>query len=520
MTAALVPNQDVPFWAVEQIKLRRTFADWVDAEIASAERQPLSEKLAGLRGHAADEAGGVSRSWVGFYFLTGEERIPAYLRALWEAWRAATAEHMYHGFPANQRGDHVLHTAETFTHFLLNMLYMDRGDRLAVDMVEDAAEHLGNWSDEVYPWYDWDRHRFRSYFLGTRNPQFARPPLDWQSITHFRLLAIAVAAYEATGKQRYLDLLVDYSDMWAEAILAAKTDREIPRKITDLTEEQFNEFARQDPKSIHPVRDWIHEFGGGYARRAGLGRGGGMPGDLSMTMLEVYRHTGISRYRDALHRVFRLWIKADEIRPSQLTATEPHSSFHYLKYRDFTGDQSFDSLYLERFPVGVTAAIITGQTDRMLGMASASAAVFDHLVASNSGKWGKGRVVTHGCDSKSNSGGACSWVMPVLHLPVFGGMTVHYGRPPWMNVAYYTAGKLALPADVAAFCSPSPQNGRVRVRLCNTGSAPTAVTVRAVNPAARDRGELRACPPADGRSVVEVPLPPLGSAIIDLARPE
>ena len=46
------------------------------------------------------------------------------------------------------------------------MLYLDPADPAAVEMVEDAAEHLGNWSPDVYPWYDWDAHRFRSYFLG------------------------------------------------------------------------------------------------------------------------------------------------------------------------------------------------------------------------------------------------------------------------------------------------------------------------------------------------------------------
>ncbi|MCJ7544394.1 MAG: hypothetical protein MUP47_07500 [Phycisphaerae bacterium] len=512
MNPKLIPNREVPFWALEQLKLRAVVAGWVDDEVALLERSPFAERFAALDGHALDEAGGISRSWVGFYFLTGDQRIPAYLTALRDAWKIATADHMHHGYPANPHGDHILHTAETFTHFLLNMLYLDRADRQAAEMIEDAAEHLGNWCPGVYPWYDWDAHRFRSYFLGTRSEAFAREPLNWQSIIHFRLLAIAVGAYEATGKQRYLDLLTDYSDMWAEVILSAPSDRDIPRVFTDLSEAELSRYAAQDRRSFHPRRDWVHEYGGVLASRVPLPPGA-VPGDLVSTLLEVYRYTGRPAYKDALHRVVKHWIGADRTRPGRVPTAQPHASDYYLKYRDFTGDTSLDSLYLEQFPVGVAAAVLSGQPDRMLGVATASAAVFDHLLASNSGRWGAGRVVTHGCDVRSNAGGACAYVMPALHLPVFGGMTVQFGRPPWMNVAYYTDGHVGLPADVAAFCVPGP-GARRGVTLCNAGSTAVSVTVRLISPAARDRGDLKTPPPADGRGVMAVTLQPLETVTV------
>lgn len=515
MNPKLVPNRDVPFWAMEQLKLRAIFAGWVDAEAASLEQSPFAQRFAALHGHALDEAGGISRSWVGFYYLTGDERIPCYLKALRDAWKLAAAGHMHHGYPANEHGDHILHTAETFTHFLLNLMYLDPTDRQAAEMIEDAAEHLGNWCPEVFGWYDWDAHRFRSYFLGTRSEPFARAPLNWQSVVHFRLLAIAVGAYETTGKQRYLDLLTDYSDMWAEVILGASSDQDIPRVFTDLSQADLARYAAQDRRTFHPRRDWVHEYGGVLAPRVPLPPGAA-PGDLVSTMLEVYRYTGKPAYKDALHRVVRHWLGAVPVHPTRVAAGQPHASYDYLKYRDLTGDTSLDSLYLEQFPVGVTAAMLTGQTDRMLGAASTAAATFWHLLMSNSGRWGAGRVVTHGCDPLSNTGGACAHVMPALHLPVFGGMTVHFGRPPWMSVAYYTAGSLGLPAEVAAFCSPDPAAGRTTVTLCNAGSVPATVTVRLIDPAARDRGDLKACPPPDGHSVVAVALEPLTTAAVTL----
>ena len=517
MNPKLVPNRDVPFWAIEQLRLRQVAAGWVDDEVALLEQSPFAQRFAALDGHALDEAGGISRSWVGLYYLTGDRRIPEYLAALRDAWRPATAGHMYHGFPANEHGDHVLHTSETFTHFLLNMLYLDPGDAVAVAMIEDAAEHLGNWSGDVFGWYDWSAHRFRSYFLGTRCEQYARPPLDWQSIMHFRLLAVALGAYEATGNGRYLDLLTDYSDMWAGVILAAPTDADIPRVFTDLSQADLDRYAAQDRRTFHPRRDWVHEYDGVLAPRVPLRRGE-IAGDLVATLLDVYRHAPRPAYKDALGRVMRSWMGQDHVRPGRLAGLEPHGSPYYLKYRDLAGDGSMDSLYLERFPVGVAAAMLSGEPDRMLGVASASSAIFDHLLASNSGRWGRGRVVTHGCDVRSNTGGACAYVMPALHLPAFGGMTVHFGRPPWMNVAYYTAGALGLPADVAAFCAPDPA-GPCKVTLCNAGSAPARVTIRAINPAARDRGDLGACPRPDNRSVIDVTLQPLTTITLELARP-
>ena len=56
--------------------------------------------------------------------------------------------------------------------------------------------------------------------------------------------------------------------------------------------------------------------------------------------------------------------------------------------------------------------------------------------------------------------------------------------------------------------------------LCNAGSAAATVTVRAINPAARDRGDLKTCPPADGCSVVAATLQPLTTATVELTRPE
>ena len=71
---------NLPSWAREQLRLRRTFDAWVSEEIDRYQAQGF-EKLFGQKGgHALDEAGGYTRSFVGAYCLSGDQRIPAFMK--------------------------------------------------------------------------------------------------------------------------------------------------------------------------------------------------------------------------------------------------------------------------------------------------------------------------------------------------------------------------------------------------------------------------------------------------------
>jgi hypothetical protein len=101
-------------------------------------------------------------------------------------------------------------------------------DRLREDYAEsliDMAHHLGNWADDSPPWYDWDKHRFRARWMGTKNVGSEGCKLEGANgNSMFRYLILAEQAYLLTGQQRYLDLMIDYADQWCELIRQYEND--------------------------------------------------------------------------------------------------------------------------------------------------------------------------------------------------------------------------------------------------------------------------------------------------------
>lgn len=489
---------DIPFWATEQLRLRRTFDAWVTQEIDRYESEGFDKLFGDKGGHALDEAGGYTREFVAAYCLSGDERIPAFMKTFRDDWHAAVgaAGHFYHGYDANEHGDYVTHTAEAYSQFLLNVLYVDPSDETTVVMVEDGAEHLGNYSDDVHDWYDWDRHIFHTYFPGTKMNAFHGPPWNFQASTHWRLLAIGVAAYDVTRDPRYLDVACDYCDFWAEQILAAADDDDMPVTVFPYGEAVAAE-ARAKWGPDHPPAgpegkpdilqarwdcylsgDWHENKPRTLADFKALDGSRHIFHDQTVTWLEVCRHAPKPEYAAALQRIFRAWIGWYPDRMStQLAGIEPHCGLHLPKYRDVTGDTSLDETYLANWPVGVPAYLLTGDEDRLLGRASAAEAVFAQTLYRNSMP---NFACNHACNMLSNAGCSSAYVAPALFLPAFGGLNVHYGRAPWVDVLYYTGGRIGLPADVAALYVPSAGGHPCGVRLCNTGSKPCTISLRPV----------------------------------------
>lgn len=137
--------KNLPFWAVEQLKLRKIFNEWVDYEIDKYEVKGFKELFGTKGGHALDEAGGYTRSFVGAFCLSGDKLIKNFMKRFRDDWQQALEKsgHFHHGYDSNKDGDYITHTAEAFTQFLLNVLYLDISDKKTINMVEDGAEHLG-----------------------------------------------------------------------------------------------------------------------------------------------------------------------------------------------------------------------------------------------------------------------------------------------------------------------------------------------------------------------------------------
>lgn len=492
-----------PAWAQEQISLRHALEQWITTEIDRYEAQGFARLFGDKGGHKLDEAGGYTRSFVSAYCLNGDPRIARFLKRFRDDWLAAVNRdgHFYHGYDANENADYVTHTAEAFTQFLLNVFYLDITDATSIAIIEDAAEHLGNWNPDVPPWYDWDRHVFRGYFPGTRTPsRYFAPPFDFQSSSHFRLLAIATAAFEATGKARYLDLCRDYWTAWNRKFRDTPPDQPAPLAFKQIDAETIRRHAAQ-PEIMN---DWrFHRYYAAELAALGLGEGPPskpwrlpaayhQPHDLMMTLLDVLRLApDTPGLREGLRRIMGDWIAVYADRQRMIgvesigSLTKPGDlwcGLHLPKYRDITGDTGFDGAYLEHWPIGPCGYLLDGDPRRLTGVAASAEAAFRQTLARNRGEFGPAFINTHSCDRRSNAF-ASTAVMPALFSVAMGGLGVHFGRAPWLNLRYFTDGKPGLPPDVAARYVPAGDGRQAAAQLVNLGNRPRAIGVQRIDPA-------------------------------------
>jgi hypothetical protein len=200
----MIEQAVTPDWATTQQRLRQAMAAWI---AASMERE---RDVPWRGGH---DEGSFVASWFGYYLLTGEPSVLDFLRWLGDGFCGWAETHLVHGYyPAGE----VHHQPENFIFFLPRLWHVASDPRTA-SALADAAHHAGNWIAGIPPWYDWERHRFRSWRLGTREVA-AYPPHDLERPDHFRIIEMVLCAYRATADDRYLELAADFCRRWGREI--------------------------------------------------------------------------------------------------------------------------------------------------------------------------------------------------------------------------------------------------------------------------------------------------------------
>ena len=309
-----------PDWARNLWAVQQEMDAWIKTSIARQRRIPWQ----GIHDEAAFIA-----SWYGHYFATGNKQIRDFMYWLRDGYLEWAKTHLYHGYyPEGE----VHHATEGYILFLARLWQVDN-DQQTIDALEDAAHHVGNWVSDIPEWYDWERHLFRSWRIGSKVVK-AEPPDNFNVPDHLRMVQIAFSAYLATQKARYLEICCDYVDTWCQAILR-EPDR-IPAVLFPLTDPAEIENAYMGVSANATKLLEIER--GPQEPRVELHTSAGTVDVL----LDLYVLTKESRYVDAARKILR------ETLPVVAHPYSETPGMLFAKYRRITGDKSFDGDIMER----------------------------------------------------------------------------------------------------------------------------------------------------------------------------
>ena len=166
-------------------------------------------------GGGEDEAN-YSLAWFPHYLITGNDRVREHFEHLRDMLAGWVERDCLHGYEPEAEAHHG---TEPFLLFLPRYLGLFPGDEKANALLQDAAEHIGNWVPGIPEWFDWGRNRFYGYYIGTRTVG-RDDGYDAEIAEHFRFVHIALAAHRMTGQDRYLDWALQYGKRRAEMIVA------------------------------------------------------------------------------------------------------------------------------------------------------------------------------------------------------------------------------------------------------------------------------------------------------------
>ncbi len=240
-----------------------------------------------------------------------------------------------HGYWAMQEAHHGTEYYELFLGFLCRVLPDDPETGRHLD---DAAEHVGNWSDAVPGWFDWEKRRFRSLFFGADGVR-NEPGLEINTPDHLRCVNICLLAAgdDLSGSQKtgssdisYVDFSVLYAGEWADAILheerlpIALTPDGVLYDFIGGDEAAYRSFAGEVSQLQSPV-DRAENFLGS---------------DAINSFLRLWRKSGQTRFRLAAERLL-------DVLATQLEDPDAGTAADAVRaYRRWTGHSRYDALVL------------------------------------------------------------------------------------------------------------------------------------------------------------------------------
>ena len=211
-------NSTIHACYVEYTKLRNEMGRWL--------KQSMLLDPPGPNDGGEDEAN-YALAWFPHYLITGDTAVLQHFETLKAALLGWVKRDCVHGYEPKAEAHHG---PEPFLLFLPRYIGLMPEDTEAVNLLTDAAEHIGNWVPEIPPWYDYEQDTFIGYNIGSRDVKNDEKNA-YEMAEHFRFIHIAIAASRVTGEERYLTWALRYGRKRAERLIAAPAPMPLIRTL-------------------------------------------------------------------------------------------------------------------------------------------------------------------------------------------------------------------------------------------------------------------------------------------------
>lgn len=291
---------------------------WVYACIARYENAPATD---------VHDQGTYATGWLPYIQATDDGRVVGFLHQTRDRIRAhfEATDQWRHGY---WRMHEVHHGTEHFELFLGMLARLDPADAETARQLQDVAEHMGNWSPAVEPWFDRAQTRFRSLYFGADGVRL-EPGMTVNTPDHMRGVNICLLAADCNSREahRYREFARHYAGAWADAILAGP---HLPLALTaDGALDGFDDADEQIYRSF---------MGEASALALDVDRAENILGsDGINTFLRLWQASGEPRLRRAAERLLDVLV-------TQLADPDAGAAADAVRaYRGWTGDTRYDA---------------------------------------------------------------------------------------------------------------------------------------------------------------------------------
>lgn len=236
-----------------------------------------------------------------------------------------------------------------FEHFLKLLWEIDPDADAARQPYLTAAQYLGNWDPDVPDWFNWETGLFYSYFMGTESV-LDDAQFRVNVVEQWRLLGMALTAFQMSGEARYLDLAKLYGSKWTQAILAEQAlpvglSQEGPvYSLNGPTLEAYNHFVGETT-TLQDDLERAENF---------------LVNDAIRILLELWQLTDDSAYHAAA-------IKLLDILVTQLSDPDAGIVAAAIRqYRTLTESNRYDDLVMQQVELSIPYGVDTIAVETMV----------------------------------------------------------------------------------------------------------------------------------------------------------